>query len=579
MKILQIVFWIFIFLFAPDASAQKSFPAGYFRPPLNIPLYLSGTFGELRSNHFHAGIDIKTEGVEGLKVYAAADGYVSRVKVALGGYGNAIYITHPNGYTTVYGHLKTFNKKIAAYVHKNQYKRKSFVVDLFPEKGLLKVTKGEVIALSGNTGGSLGPHLHFEIREAANQHPLNPLLFKSIKISDNKKPVVAQLVIYPVADTSLVNNKHDTAFYTVIPSKNGYVLKNDSVVDVFGKIAFGLRAYDRMNKIRNKNGIYCERLFIDSVAVFNIKMDELSFYTSRYINSLIDYRYFKQTKRRLVRTQLDTNNRLTVYKTIKSNGVFSFNDTLPHSAEYVVSDAYGNKSRFAFSIKNVRPDTVISFKKSNKNDHSVFVVFSKKASIKTDSLRVHFPANTFYCSQKINYGWQSGGDTDYFSPVYFVGDKYIPVQKYFNISMAVSRPVPDSLRSKLYIAKYNDDGKWDFAGGQFDKGWLTAKMRSAGKFVVLTDTVSPEIKAVNIAGNKKVANRKELQIKITDKQTGIKKYAGFLNERWILMEYNPKKAMLTYRFDRLLKKGKNRFKLVVFDNRDNKSVYETDLFY
>ena len=572
------VLLLFIVFVLHDAQAQKSFPSDYFRPPLDIPLYLSGTFGELRSNHFHAGIDIKTQGVEGLKVFAAANGYVSRIKVGLGGYGNALYITHPNGYVTVYGHLKSFNKAITAFLRKQQYKRKSFVIDLYPGKDLLRVKKGDVIALSGNTGGSLGPHLHFEIRDAANQHPLNPLLFKSLKISDDKSPVVAQLVIYPVGDSSCINGLHDTSFFKVMAYKGRYGLKADSAIKVHGKVAFGLRAYDRMDKTHNKNGVFSEQLSIDSVAVFEIKMDELSFYTSRYINSLIDYRYFMENKRRVVRTQLDTNNRLAIYRIVKNNGIFAFDDTLTHHLEYVVSDAYGNKSRFAFRVKGYKPDSIVSPDKPVVDDNMIFVQFSKKAELLTDSLKAEFPANAFYRSQLIRYGLKASNEIGLYSPVYTVGSKYIPLQKYFNLSVAIGKPVADTLKSKLYIAKQNADGKWDFAGGSYENGWLTTRMRSLGKFAVLMDTVPPVIKPVNVANSKKVANQHTLKFKIYDKPTGIKKYAGFLNDKWILMAYNPKKNLLTYRFDWLLKKGKNRFKLYVFDNRDNEAVYEVVIY-
>ena len=577
-KFLPVLLIVFVLLMQ-KAHAQQSFPADYFRPPLDIPMYLSGTFGELRSNHFHAGIDIKTQGVEGLKVYAVADGYVSRVKVGLGGYGNALYITHPNGYISVYGHLKKFNKAITQYVRKNQYKRKSFTVDLYPDKGLLKVKKGDVIALSGNTGGSLGPHLHFELRDAANQHPINPLLFKSIKISDDKSPVIAGLVVYPMGDSSCVNNLNDTAFFKVVASKSGYILQGDKVLNVCGKVAFGLRAYDRMNKTRNKNGIYREQLFLDSVPVFDIRMDELSFYTSRYINSLIDYRYFQKKKRRLIRTELDTNNRLAIYRIIKENGIFTFNDTLMHYAHYVVKDAYGNSSTLFIKLKGCKTDTVIRKKQRfPKGDSLVQVWFSKKTEVDIEGFKFMLPANALYSSQVLNFGRYSGSSKTY-SDVFTVGNRFVPLQKYSTVSLPLSKNVADSLTSKLYVAKLNEEGQADFAGGEYKEGVMVFKTRLLGKCTIMADTVPPVIKPLNVSENKKITNQKSLKFKITDKPTGIKKYAAFLNDKWILMEYNPKKSLLTYRFDWLLKKGKNHLKLYVFDNRDNETTFETDLIY
>ena len=577
-KFLPVLLIIFVLL-TQEAHAQKLFPANYFRPPLDIPMYLSGTFGELRSNHFHAGIDIKTQGVEGLKVYAVAEGYVSRVKVGLGGYGSALYITHPNGYISVYGHLKKFNKAITQYVRKNQYKRKSFTVDLYPDKGLLKVNKGDVIALSGNTGGSMGPHLHFELRDAANQHPINPLLFKSIKISDDKSPVIAGLAVYPIGDSSCVNNLNDTLFFKVVASKRGYILQNDKVLNVGGKVAFGLRAYDRMNKTHNKNGIYREQLFIDSVPVFDIRMDELSFYTSRYINSFIDYRYFQKKKRRLIRTELDTNNRLNIYRIIKDNGIFTFDDTLTHYANYVVKDAYGNSSTLFFKLKGCKTDTVMRKRQLfPKGDSLVQVQFSVKTEVDMDGFTFTLPANALYSSQVLNFSRSPGNDNTY-ADVFTVGNRFVPLQKYSIVSLPLSKNVADSLTSKLYVAKLNEDGQTDFAGGEYKEGMMVFKTRMLGKYTIMADTIPPVIKWLNGSDGNKITNQKSLKFKITDKPTGIKKYAAFLNDKWILMEYNPKKSLLTYRFDWLLKKGKNHLKLYVFDNCDNETVFETDLIY
>ena len=569
-----LIFFLFIFV---SGMAQKQFPADYFRPPLDIPMYLSGTFGELRSNHFHAGIDIKTQGVEGKNVFAVADGYVSRIKVSLWGYGNVIYITHPNGLISVYGHLQRFNKVINQFVRKGQYKRKSYVIELFPEKDELMVKKGDVIALSGNTGGSMGPHLHFEIRDAGNQHPLNPLLYESIKIKDRTRPVIAELAVYPIGDSSVINDVNDTLFIPVLANGESFQLKNKVPLKVHGKVAFGLRAYDRMDDINNKNGIYEEQLFIDSVLVFDVQMKELSFYTTRYINSLVDFRYYQKKKRRLIRTELDTNNQLAIYRTIKSNGIYIFNDTLLHHLEYVVKDAYGNISRVLFGVQGYVPKQIIYKQKDfSKNDSLINVSFARQTNIALDGLKVTFPAKAFYRSQVVSYGKQAGSEESY-ADVYRIGSRFIPLQKRCSFSIKLNRTVVDSLYSKLYIAKVGKGGSLNYSGGVFEDGWMTGKSRSLGKYTVAIDTIPPVIKPVNVKDGKSVTKQRYLKFIIADKPTGIKKYAGFLNGKWILMEYNPKKASLVYNFDWLLKMGKNSFKLIVIDNRDNKSVYEAEI--
>ena len=577
MQNIRFLFLLMLLFFFSLIKAQNQFPADYFRPPLDIPMYLSGTFGELRSNHFHAGIDIKTQGVEGKKVYAAADGYVSRIKVSLWGYGNALYITHPNGLVSVYGHLQKFDEEIEQYVRKNQYKRKSFVIELFPDKELLKVKKGDVIALSGNTGGSMGPHLHFEIRDAGNQHPMNPLLFNSIKIKDHAKPRIIELAVYPVGEESVINDMADTLFVPVQGGSGKYGLK-ESLIKVHGKVSFGLRAYDRMDETRNKNGIYREQLYIDSSLVFDVEMKELSFYTARYINSLVDYHYYQKKKRRLIRSELDTNNQLAIYRTVLENGVFDFEDTVPHKVQYLVKDAYGNSSVFTFEVQGYLPDTIIRKPVIiHKGDSLVNIRFARKAEIYLDGLRVSMPANALYRSQPVNFGVRVGNSKTY-SDIYIVGNRFIPVQKYCEVSLKVKSPVSDSLSLKLYVAKIEKDERGDYVGGKFKDGWMNFKTRTLGNYSVMIDTIPPTIKPLNVKSGKNVSNQKSLKFLISDKPTGIKKYSGFLNGKWILMEYNPKKGVITYHFDWLMKKGKNLFKLYVFDNRNNEAVYEAVIY-
>ena len=251
----KIVFVFLLFVIGFSTYAQDSIPKKYFRSPLGIPLFLAGNFGELRSNHFHSGLDMKTQGKEGFRIYAAADGYVSRVKISPWGYGKTIYIDHPNGYTTVYAHLKGYSGVIASEIKKYQYQKESWEIDWYPSDTLMKVKKGDVIAISGNTGGSGGPHLHFEIRETESEHPVNPLLF-GFDIKDNIKPIIRSITLTPLNDTSYVNNKNIMQRFLITGADGTYRLKYSTPINAYGEIGIGIETIDKLNGYGNRNGIY-----------------------------------------------------------------------------------------------------------------------------------------------------------------------------------------------------------------------------------------------------------------------------------------------------------------------------------
>ena len=559
---------------ALQTAYSQSCPKNYFRSPLDIPLYLSGTFGELRSNHFHSGIDIKTQGVQGKKVLAIADGYVSRIKVSGSGYGKTLYITHPNGYVSVYGHLKVFNDLLQEFIIDLQYERKSYAVESFPNQDRFVVKKGDIIAFSGNTGGSMGPHLHFEIREEATQYPINPLLFESIKVKDFTRPKISGIAIYPVGEESTINGRNDTVFYQVEGWGPKHRLKNVSSITVSGNIAFGINTHDLMNEINNKNGVYEIDLEIDSSKVFGIKFNKLSFSTTRYLNSLIDYSHFKEKKARFVRTQIDTNNRLFVYKDVINNGIYNFSDTLIHNMEFIVTDAYGNKSNLVFSIKS--NDTVLLQKPLITKTGTPFL-FSQKQLIEKDSIRVSFPANAFYRSFSFDFG-QSEGSNDNFSKIYQLHNRFMPVQKYFTVAIKPDTNL-GNLKSKLYIAYSPDNKEYWYAGAKMSGDFITAKTRLLGFFTVAIDTISPEIIPINIKEGKNISGQKTIKMRIKDKQTSVSSFNAYLNDKWILMEYDPKNNLLVYNFDEYIIKGENTFHLIVIDALKNENEYKVKLIY
>ncbi|MCD4698124.1 MAG: M23 family metallopeptidase, partial [Bacteroidales bacterium] len=280
LKILQLVFFILV---TQILFSQNNYPPDVFISPLDIPIKLSGTFGELRSNHFHSGIDIKTGEKTGLNIYTIADGFISRIKIQSGGYGKALYVTHPNGYVSVYGHLNKYNDNINEFVIKEQYRRQSFEIDLYLKEGQISVSQGEIIAYSGNSGRSGGPHLHFEIRDEKSQKPINPLLF-GYEVTDRVKPLINLLKVYPMSNIDQINGKNTSAIYYPIANKGNYKLKYSDTIKITGSAYFGLNCFDPFNRGLNKNGVYSIKMFVDSSLVYAHKLETFSFDETRYIN-------------------------------------------------------------------------------------------------------------------------------------------------------------------------------------------------------------------------------------------------------------------------------------------------------
>jgi len=570
--------WLLFFIGMP-LYAQQLKPDASFRPPLNSTLYLTGTFGELRSGHLHSGIDIKTGNVVGKKVFAVDDGYISRIKVSLAGYGKALYITHPNGYMSVYGHLQRFNDSLEKFVKGIQYKRQHFTVEIYPKKGRFTVKKGQLIAFSGDTGGADGPHLHFEIRDAKSQHPLNPLLFKAFRITDNKPPKLVQLAIYPVGVGSTINGKQDTVFYWISGKGMKCFIKGNPLIKVRGRVSFGIRAYDVMNGMINHDGVYQIELFEDHNRIFNLIMNRISFQTTRYVNSLIDYHYFQEKGRRIVRTQVDTNNRLIEYHDVLNRGISTFNDSNVHHYEFRVKDAFGNESKVPFRIQR---DSKISKTAPRKQElglpGGIAVNFRNVLQIDSGRISLYFVPNSFYQSFIFHFHEKPETKQTY-SPLFILHNRFVPVQKYFTLSILPNK-VDDSLKSKLFIAYLNpvEADAYSYVDCHWDKDRLVGRTRELGTYTVMADTIAPEIKALNFAGSDSLKTQKSLRLSIVDHETGIKDYRPTLNGHWILMEYSVKAHELVYHFDRYLKKGWNKFQLQVSDQVGNKRLFKASLY-
>jgi len=537
-------------------------------PPVDIPIYLSGNFAELRSDHFHSGIDIKTQGKEGFKIYAVQDGYISRIKVSSGGYGRAIYINHPDGYTSVYAHLKEYNIHLDKYVRDRQYQRKSFNIDIFPLKGELPVSQGDIIGLSGNTGSSAGPHLHFEIRDTKSEHPLNGL-FLGYDIVDNIPPKMEYLYVYPQDLNSSVNGKNSDHFYSLRKVNGQYALRQGDTLRVSGNIGFGLKVNDYLNGSYNRCGVYELKAFIDDTLFFHDKFDGFSFAETRYINSLMDYKENIEKKRKLHKLFIEPNNKLSVYVEAKNRGIIQFDEIAGvQKIKIEAIDAYFNKTSIVFyaAYKKGRDVNIV-------DDYTNSVNWKQTYVLDTTGLNVVFSKGTFYNSFNFDFSIDTSLFPNICSKIYNLHNHNQPAHKYFNISIDYNQ-VADSLKQKLVLAKWNND-KFIPVGGRAKERSVTAAVRELGTYAVFIDTVCPTIELLDlIATTKDLSSVNKISFKIEDDFSWIDSYKGYINNQWVLFEYDAKNDLITYHFDEYMPNdGLVELKVIVADYNGNTAVY------
>jgi hypothetical protein len=578
----QVILIIILTSFNLNIYSQKEYPRNYFRSPVDFRMLLTGTFGEIRANHFHSGIDIKTNGAEGAAVYAISDGYISRIKVSAFGFGKALYVTHPNGYVSVYGHLSRYNDIIGDYVRKEQYVNESFEVEMFPSAGELPVKKGEIIAYSGNSGSSGGPHLHFEIRDGGSQKPINPLLF-GYDVKDIYKPKITSIKIYPEDENSMVNGSNKAIRYTVEGWGAEHRLSNNPAIRLSGNISFAIQVHDQQNDTDNKNGPYAVALFIDSAEVFQFRMETFSFDESRYVNSLLDYEEYMRNNVRLQRTRIDPGNKLGIYDDVLNEGIFPFDDSLTHLVRYEVIDVAGNKASLSFRVKSEKPAHPSSQHTDTKSltQDSKFPIsnfnYNTSNHFENASIILDAPQGVFYDSFAFTYDSIRRIPGTYAS-VHRVHNKYTPVHDYMTFSVKPSN-LPERLRDKAIIVKVKDDGKsFSSTGGKWESdGCVRAKIREFGNYSVSVDTIPPKISPVQAETFANLAGQKKVKFTISDQLSGIASYRGTLNGKWILMEYDAKNDLLYYTIDDQLLKGENIIKVEVVDMKNNRKTYQAKL--
>lgn len=545
------------------AAAQNPYPKDYFRSPLDIPLHLSGNFGELRNNHFHAGFDFRTQQKEGLNVYASAEGYVSRIKISAYGYGKALYITHPNGYSTVYGHLKRMAPTIEKYLKDKHYELQSFDLDINIPPGDLPVTKGQLIAYSGNTGGSGGPHLHWEIRDSQTENIINPMHFGFDKIiPDSKPPTLTSLMVYPLDATSAVNQALTPIILSVKQESPGnYIAEN---VYASGRIGFAINASDRDDHSHSANGLFQVQSYFNGGPVFGYKFDTFHFDETRYINALIDYPRYKRTSQRFQKLYYKKPYPLNIVKADVSGGIISVTPNVSGSFRIELGDFHGNKINVTIPIFYSAPPTFVQ-----ENTTGYFLDSSKDNIYEKDNVSVTFPAGTFYEDFYLDF--------DAKDRVLLMGNKFVPVHKPFTVSIKED-PANTAPISQLFIAEF-DGARKSYNATTYKDGVFTAKVKTVGNYMLARDSTPPTITPVKNITGKWISSDKVLQFTIKDDLSGIKSIDGWLNGKWILFEYDYKTRKIVHDFsDNIYVHGRNELKVEVKDNVGNSAIFETHFF-
>lgn len=559
-----------------ETYGQYRSPDADFTVPLNIPLFLSGNYGEIRSAHFHAGIDIKTDQVAGKKVFAAEDGYVARINIQSGGYGNSIYIAHPGGYMTVYAHLQEFMPELESYVKEHQYERKSFEVNLFPEPNRFVYKKGEMIGLSGNSGNSSGPHLHFEVRDLKTSIPLNVLNF-NFPIADDISPQILWLAVYPLGKFSTVNGEREKGMFQVYKQNATYMI-HEEVIKVSGEIGFGIETYDFLNGSANRCSPYNTIFTIDDQIICHYRLDSISFSMTSYVNSHIDYGEKIRSGRVIQKLFVDPNNKLKIYKVLSNRGLYLFNDTLLHRAKICVSDVYGNESIFIFSLQSVAPvDSLIA---APKDSTAVSTFHYDQLNVyENNDIRVVVPKDALYDNILFQYG-KIPGNYGGLSDTFTIHNEYTPLHKPYILSVRM-KDLPDKYRDKIMIAAKNGNGKMISYGGEYKNGFVTAQMGNFGRFYLVIDTISPSVIPVNFRKDGHYTEGQTLSFTIQDHESGISNYKGYIDGKWALFKYDAKNDLLIYNIDekRLTDSKNHRIELIVTDNKDNVAHFRSSFYY
>ena len=546
-------------LLAVVATCSMSLPAqekpeNPFISPFDFPLFLSGNFGELRANHFHGGVDFKTQGVVGKPIRCIADGYISRVTVTPGGYGQAVYITHDNGYTSVHGHLHQFSSEVQKVVEAYQYEHETFAVDLTFKPEDFPLKRGEVFALAGNEGYSFGPHLHMELRRTDTGEYVDPLKFYTDKVKDTTAPRATHFILYPQAGEGVVQGSGQKKIVTVEASK--------TPITAWGKIAAGIKAYDYMDGTHNNYGVRSVKLFVDSVEVFSSTVDGFLPNENRMINAWTDYEEYALRNSWFMRSQVLPGNTWRMLQANEEGGVVTIDEERPYEFRYVLADVYGNERTYRFIIKG-KEQPIEPVRKDGKH----YLRWNQGNVVQQPGMELVIPKGMLY--EDVDLDCQVMSDSMGISFDYQLHNRPVPLHAGCRLAIGVRRyPITDM--TKYYVVRKHK-GKRASAGGYFEEGFMYANIRELGTYSVALDTVPPKI----VPLNKPQWKNGNIQFRIGDAETGVKDYKVYIDGRFALFKFSSKNARLSSKHPERIKKGvSHRMEVIVTDYCGNEKREE-----
>ncbi len=553
MQIHHILAGIFLFAGITNNTAE----AQQLRKPMDIPVLLSGNFGELRSNHFHSGIDFKTQGVEGKPIHSVQDGYVSRISVSPWGYGNGLYITHPDGTTTVYGHLQKFSQKITAYLKEKQYEQESFNVNLSLTPDELPVKEGELVALSGNTGSSGGPHLHFEVRDT--EEPMDPIEYYKDLIKDTQAPKIQGIMVYSMPGKGVVNGSRRKLELKPVTAKNGKQTLTGKI-EAWGEIGLAVKGYDYMDNTSNIYGIKDITLTADSQVIFHSNLDRFAFDESRYLNSFTDFEEWKEHRSFYIKSFVDPGNRLRFIESL-NRGILTIDEPRTYHLTYQLADAFGNTTQLSIQIEGKEQP----IPEVDTENTELFHWWSDNR-FGAKGIRLTIPKGNLYDDLYFHYSVKE--DSAALGATHILHNKPVAFHKSAKLSLRLQT---DTLENKQqYGIVRLQNGRRSWTGGVYRNGWVDADIKEMGSYTLGQDLVPPTITPLNPAT---WVSKQAIALRLSDNLSGVQTYRGEIDGQYVLFEMNSK-SVITYHFDKeRLARGKHTLKLVVTDACGNQSTY------